>query len=315
MTPLLPVSPRLDGDLLARRCTSSSGRRGPSSPGSRRPARRPGASRSRPRPRPCGSAPCSRARCRPGSGRRRAFGLVADPRVRPPGSRVPHGVGVTPGAATSGGRRPPHAPSASGRSRRSATGTNRAAVRLTDRLVPCVIPSWLVPRVRRVPVTGAVIGWSRGLARPAGGRAPPRSGRRGRAFTESRLRASHSQHRHSSATPSASRTSSRSNRGVASNRLTATRNGHAVLLEVVDRREAVLDAAGVEQDDRAQRALDEVVPEERVAVLPGRAEQVQPQRLVEADPAEVERDRGASPCRAPGRGRRRRPTPRSCRPR
>jgi hypothetical protein len=42
-----------------------------------------------------------------------------------------------------------------------------------------------------------------------------------------------------------------------------------VLLEVVDRREAVLDAAGVDQHDRAEGTVDEVVPEEGEPVLPG----------------------------------------------
>ena len=44
---------------------------------------------------------------------------------------------------------------------------------------------------------------------------------------------------------------------------------HAALLEVVDGREAVLDPAGVDEDHRAERAVDQVVPEEREAVLPG----------------------------------------------
>src|SRR5690606_32281529 len=61
----------------------------------------------------------------------------------------------------------------------------------------------------------------------------------------------------------------------------------AALLEEVDRREALLQAPGVGEDDRAERALAELVPHEPEAFLAGRAEQVQHVVRVEGDAAEV----------------------------
>ncbi|GAA3450483.1 hypothetical protein GCM10018962_23160 [Dactylosporangium matsuzakiense] len=58
-------------------------------------------------------------------------------------------------------------------------------------------------------------------------------------------------------------------------------------LEVVHRREAVVQAAGVGQHHRAERAQRQLVPQEPEAVLAGRAEQIQHDVLVDADPAEV----------------------------
>ena len=69
-------------------------------------------------------------------------------------------------------------------------------------------------------------------------------------------------------------------------------NGTPRLLEVVDRREAVGEPAGVDQHDRADGATDELVPHEPEPVLPGRAEQVQDQVAAERDATEVHRDRG-----------------------
>jgi hypothetical protein len=58
-------------------------------------------------------------------------------------------------------------------------------------------------------------------------------------------------------------------------------------LEVVDRGEAVAQAAGVGQDHRTERAVGQVVPHEPEAVLAGGAEQVQDQPGAHRDPAEV----------------------------
>ena len=66
--------------------------------------------------------------------------------------------------------------------------------------------------------------------------------------------------------------------------------GQPRVVEVVDRREAVGQPAGVDEHHRAYRAAAEVVPHEPEAVLAGGAEQVQDQILGEADPAEVHRD-------------------------
>lgn len=65
-------------------------------------------------------------------------------------------------------------------------------------------------------------------------------------------------------------------------------------LEVVDRREAVLQAPGVGQDDGAQCALRQVVPQEPEAVLPRGAEEVEGQALADGDAAEVHRHRGGA---------------------
>ena len=107
-------------------------------------------------------------------------------------------------------------------------------------------------------------------------------------LTDSRRRASHSTTGTSGSMPRASRTSSRSKRRAPVECVDRDQERDVVLLEVVDRREAVLDAAGVQQHDRAERAVDQVVPEEREPVLPGRAEQVEQQRVVQGDPAEVQ---------------------------
>ena len=91
---------------------------------------------------------------------------------------------------------------------------------------------------------------------------------------------------------SASRTSSGLYGWCPSKPLTAMTNGRPLLLEVVDRREAVGEAAGVDEDDGADGAADQVVPHEPEPVLAGRAEQVQDQVLVEGDAAEVHGHRG-----------------------
>jgi hypothetical protein len=62
---------------------------------------------------------------------------------------------------------------------------------------------------------------------------------------------------------------------------------HAALLEPADHVEAGVQAPGVDQHDRAEGALEQAVPQEPEALLPGRAEQVEHQLLVDADPAEV----------------------------
>ncbi len=61
-------------------------------------------------------------------------------------------------------------------------------------------------------------------------------------------------------------------------------------LEVVDRREAVLDPAGVDEDDATDRPLHELVPEEPEPVLTGRAEEVQHHVGADRDAPEVHRD-------------------------
>ena len=63
------------------------------------------------------------------------------------------------------------------------------------------------------------------------------------------------------------------------------------MLEVVDRREAVFDAAGVDQHDPADGAADELVPQEEEAVLTRRSEHVEDHVGPEREPAEVHRDR------------------------
>ena len=72
----------------------------------------------------------------------------------------------------------------------------------------------------------------------------------------------------------------------------------------------------VDQDERAERPVGDVVPQRAEALLSGRAEQVEHDVAgVQADPAEVDGDRGrgTSPARRPGRPRPR--TPRSGVPR
>ena len=93
---------------------------------------------------------------------------------------------------------------------------------------------------------------------------------------------------------------------VPSKQLTATMNGSAAPLEVVDRREAVGQPAGVGEHDRPDRAERELVPDEQEPVLPGRAEQVEHQVVVERDAAEVHRHRGGGLRSRPRRCRRRR---------
>lgn len=68
--------------------------------------------------------------------------------------------------------------------------------------------------------------------------------------------------------------------------------GDGAPLEVVHGGEAVLEAAGVGQHDRAERALGQLVPHEPEPLLPGRAEQVQHQVLAQRDTAEVHGHRG-----------------------
>lgn len=72
----------------------------------------------------------------------------------------------------------------------------------------------------------------------------------------------------------------------------AHHEGDGAPLEVVDRREAVLQAAGVGEHDRAQGAGRQLVPQEPEAVLAGGAEQVQHEVLAQRDAAEVHGDRG-----------------------
>ena len=62
------------------------------------------------------------------------------------------------------------------------------------------------------------------------------------------------------------------------------------VLEVVDRGEALGKPAGIDEDYGADRPADQVVPHEPEPVLPGRAEQVEDQVVVERDAAEVHRD-------------------------
>ncbi|MNC89022.1 hypothetical protein D3C83_49100 [compost metagenome] len=57
--------------------------------------------------------------------------------------------------------------------------------------------------------------------------------------------------------------------------------GQFRLFEVVDGREAVGQAAGVHEDDRADGPAYEVVPHEPEPVLSGRAEQVENQITIE----------------------------------
>ena len=64
------------------------------------------------------------------------------------------------------------------------------------------------------------------------------------------------------------------------------------VLEEVDRGEAVLQTPAVHQDDRADRAADQVVPHEPESALARGTEQVEHQILVQGDPAEVHRHRG-----------------------
>ncbi|ESQ05485.1 Spidroin-1 [Streptomyces sp. PVA_94-07] len=68
--------------------------------------------------------------------------------------------------------------------------------------------------------------------------------------------------------------------------------GEAAVFEVVDGGEAVGEAAGVDEDDGADGAADEVVPHEPEAVLSGGAEEVEDEVLVEGDAAEVHGDGG-----------------------
>ncbi len=65
-----------------------------------------------------------------------------------------------------------------------------------------------------------------------------------------------------------------------------------MVFEPVDGVPGVVEPAGVDEDDRAERAGEQPVPQEPEPFLAGRAEQVQHHLLVEADPAEVERDGG-----------------------
>ncbi len=63
-------------------------------------------------------------------------------------------------------------------------------------------------------------------------------------------------------------------------------------LQPVDRVEGVVEPAGVDEHDRAQAAHEQPVPQEPEPFLAWRAEQVEHLLVGEADPAEVEGDRG-----------------------
>src|SRR5262245_47100868 len=65
--------------------------------------------------------------------------------------------------------------------------------------------------------------------------------------------------------------------------------GYLVVFKVVHGRIAVLDAASVDQHDRAEGALDQVVPDERESVLTRRAEQIEYRAVVHGDSTKVER--------------------------
>ena len=242
-------------------------------------------------------APCSPARCLQQVADHGDVRLVAHPGLTAIDT-VPHGFGCTPGGGAIAAARSPQPASASTRRRASGRhGDGGATCASSVRVQSSRSPSAVRARPSRLVRTSSVSATSTFL-------------------TDSRLpRVALARPARPSSTPSASRTSSRSKRRAPSNVLTADQERDLVLLEVVDRREAVLDAAGVQQHDRAQRAVDQVVPEEREPVLPGRAEQVQQQRVVQGDPAEVERHRGR------GLARHRRGVvdadrpPRSCRPR
>src|SRR5699024_4436742 len=64
--------------------------------------------------------------------------------------------------------------------------------------------------------------------------------------------------------------------------------GGALLFEPVDGVPGVLEAAGVDQDDRAERSGEEPVPEEPEAFLARSAEQIEHRGRVHGDAAEVE---------------------------
>jgi hypothetical protein len=72
----------------------------------------------------------------------------------------------------------------------------------------------------------------------------------------------------------------------------AHHEGDGAPLEVVDGREAVLQAAGVGEHDGTEGAGGELVPQEPEAVLAGCAEEVQDEVLAQRDAAEVHGDRG-----------------------
>ncbi len=77
----------------------------------------------------------------------------------------------------------------------------------------------------------------------------------------------------------------------------ADHEGDAAVLEEVDGRETALQSPGVRQNDRAERAVDQVVPHEPEAFLARCAEEVHHQVGADGDPAEVHRDG----CRVLGR--------------
>ena len=95
--------------------------------------------------------------------------------------------------------------------------------------------------------------------------------------TEVASRASHSTTGTVASKSKASRTFSTGWRATPSKQLTATRNGDAALLEVVDGREAVGEPPGVGHYHRAESAQGQLVPQEPEPVLARRAEQVEHQ--------------------------------------
>ena len=66
---------------------------------------------------------------------------------------------------------------------------------------------------------------------------------------------------------------------------------NAATLEVVDRRVAVVETCGVDEDDSPERTLADPIPHEGEAILAGRTEHVDLERFVDRDPPEVHRHR------------------------
>ena len=263
-------------------------------PGSRAPARRRG-------------APAPPSRRRRGAGGRARAGTR---RWRPARSR---GCAGSSTSSTPAGQPGPHARQ---RLRRASRCRRRPPARRRR-------PSWARNRatVRHAPLGAVPVedddgqharhpdgALGRGLAmRAARGRSAcpwrrPASGRRCRAPGSS------------SSSTSASRTATRSWARSAVEAVHGDDERDAACLAEVDRREGVVEAAAVDQDDGADGAPGHLVPREAEAGLARRAEQVEHEAGVERDAAEVERDGGGDL-----RGHRAvvdaRPTPRSWGPR